>query len=512
MKYSDKIKSIFSKKPIKYIAISCIILVLGVAFYKSPIVQNRLAANVKAQKTAVVKKGDVKLSVSGTGDIYYDKSASVVSKVSSKVSGLYFKEGDKVKAGDLICEFDDTATQLGLSESKNALRLNQLANSASAIQAGKLSIITPFSGQISDILVKKDDVLTKGAPLFTIEDTSILKLSVEFNSADIKKISINQPINVSISSIMKSVEGKVTYISNKVISTNAGGQLYTVEIQINNPGAISEDMIGEAYFETSKGTVASTNSAALEYISKTTVISETGGTVSSISIKKNQQISSGQEVIRIKNEDITINQSIGGAKIKDSQIKIASSENQLTDYKIYAPIDGIIAKQSMNIGDSVSPGEAITSIEQTNVVLVDVDIDEIDISKVAAGQKAQLTLDALSDTIEKPIEGEVIKIALNGTSKNGVTNFAVTIKVKERQNMLKGGMNVTAKIESESITNVLYVPSDAITKPGEKQIVTIKDDETDGIETEVQVGTSNESVTEIKSGLKEGDIIVLPQS
>ncbi len=511
MKYLDKIKGFFSKKPVKYAATICIILVVGVAFYKSPIVQNRLAASADVQKTVVVKKGDIKLWASGTGDIYYDKTSNISSKVSSNVRNVYFKEGDKVKAGDLICEFNDSATQLALSESRNELVQSELSNDANEIQAGKLSIKTPFLGQISNILVKKDDVITKGAALFTIADTSKLKLSVDFNAVDIKKISMNQPINVSISSIMQSVKGTVTYISNKVISTNAGGQLYTVEIQINNPGAISEGMIGEASFETAKGTVTSTNSTALEYINKTTVISETGGTVRSISIKKNQQVAASQEVIRMKNDDVAINQSIGGAKIASSQIKIASSENMLSDYKIYAPIDGTIAKQNIKIGDSVTPGQAVTSIEKTDIVLVDIDIDEIEISKVALGQKAQLTLDALTDTLTNPIEGEVIKIALNGTPKNGVTNFAVTIKVNERQSMLKGGMNVTAKIESKSITNALYIPMEAITKSGKKQFVTIKGDKTEGIQRGIEIGISNESVTEIKSGLKEGDIVVLPQ-
>ncbi|MGH4140281.1 efflux RND transporter periplasmic adaptor subunit [Clostridium sp.] len=504
-------KKFFSKKFVKYIVGTLTILLVGLGLYKSPIVQNKLAAGVHVQKTAVVKKGDVKISASGTGYVYYDKTSSISSKVSSKVRSVYFKEGDKVKAGDLICEFDDSATQLALSGSRNELVQSKLSNDANEIQAGKLSIVTPFSGQISNILVKKDDVITKGAALFTIADTSKLKLSVDFNAVDIKKISINQSVNVSISSIMKSVKGTVTYISNKTTSTKAGGQLYTVEIQINNPGAISEGMIGEASFETSKGTVASTNSVTLEYVSKTTVISETGGTVSSIFIKKNQQVAKSQEVIKMHNDDVAINQSIGNAKVASSQIKISSSENMLFDYKIYAPIDGIIAKQTIKIGDSVTPGQAITSIEKTDVVLVDIDIDEIEIAKVAVGQKTQLTLDALSETATRPIEGEVIKVALDGISKNGVTNFAVTIKVKERQSMLKSGMNVSAKIESKSITNALYVPTGVITKSGKKQLVTIKDDKTKGIQREIRVGTSNESVTEIKGGVKEGDILILPE-
>ena len=64
----------------------------------------------------------------------------------------------------------------------------------------------------------------------------------------------------------------------------------------------------------------------------------------------------------------------------------------------------------------------------------------------------------LRKQLAKPIEGEVVKISLDGTSKNGVTNFVVTVRVKERQELLKGGMNLSADIETKSTTNVLYVP------------------------------------------------------
>jgi HlyD family secretion protein len=308
---------------------------------------------------------------------------------------------------------------------------------------------------------------------------------------------------------MQSVKGIVTYKSGKAVSTSAGGKLYTVEITLNNPGAISAGMDASASIETSSGSISSPNSAVLEYVNKTTVISETGGKVNYIALKKNQQISSGTEVIRINNDDISINKQIGASKITASQIQIATSENQLVDYKIYAPIDGIIAKLIIKKGDSINMAQQITTIKETNVVQVDIDVDELEIAKVAIGQKVQLTVDAITETATKPIEGEIVKISLDGVSKNGVTNFAVTILVNERQEMLMGGMNLSADIEAKSIKNVLYVTQNAITTVDGKSTVRIKADNDEIIETEVEVGESNGSIVEIKSGIKEGDTLIL---
>ncbi|MGV8982949.1 efflux RND transporter periplasmic adaptor subunit [Clostridium sp.] len=503
-------KKIFSKKIVKYTVGIVIIVIASVLLYKSPIVQNKLAGKVVVEKTTVVKKGDIEFLVSGTGPVYYGKTASISSKVNSKVTNIYFKEGDRVKAGDLICDFDDSAAILTASQSKNALVTNQLSNDANATLVNKLNIVTPFSGQITNIVVKQGDVVQKGGELFTIADTSKLKLAVEFNAADINKISVNQSVDVNITSLMQSVKGKVTYKSDKAISTSAGGKLYTVEITMNNPGALSEGMKADASIETSSGSISSTNSEALEYINKTTVISETGGSVNYISMKKNQQINSGSVVIKIKNDDVTLNKEIGISKITDSEIQIASTESLLGDYKIYAPIDGIIAKQIINKGDSIIMAQPVTTIEETNVVQVDVDIDELEIAKVAIGQKAKLTVDAIPGTTTVPIEGEVVKIALDGISKNGVTNFAVTIKANGIQSMLKGGMNLSAEIETKSTTNVLYLPKEAIKKASGKSIVKVKEGNGNIVEKEVKVGASNGSIVEIRSGLSLGTIVILP--
>lgn len=514
------IKNLFSKKPVKITAGIVVIAVVGIGVYYSPIVQNKVvAASVAGQKTAVVKKGNIDTLVSGTGSMYYDKESILQAKVNSTVTKVYFKEGDRVKAGDIICEFDDTNEVLGMNQKKNALTQSQLSSNSNSAEINKLIVKTPFTGQVSNIVVKKDDTVQKGSPLFTIADTSKLKLTADFNSADISKLSLNQAVEVYITSMMQSVQGTVTYKSNKPVSTSTGGQLYTIEIQINNPGGISEGMTANVSLETGNGTISSTNTGELEYVNKTTVLSETNGTIDNVSIKKNQQINGGVAVIKIKNDDIVRSKEIGDLKISDSEIAIAASEKQLSYYKIYALIDGVVAKQDIKVGDNIAIGQTVAVIKETDVVQVDVDIDELDIAKVALGQKAKINVDALPETVEKPIEGEVIKIAVDGISKNGVTNFPVTVRVKERQNILKGGMNSTAEIQVASLSNSLYIPKAAIVKANGKSTVTVMPEQAaastkkkDKLTTvkEIETGVSNDSVIEVKSGLKEGDIIVLP--
>jgi HlyD family secretion protein len=563
------IKNFFSKKTVKIILVALAISAAGFGLYKSPIVQKTLtAASTTAvqQKTVTVKKGDLNSVVSGSSSVYYDRVTKVASKVSSTVSKIYFQQGDVVKAGDLIAEFDDIDAQQTVNDKENTLLQNQLSNEATLEDVRRLTVKIPFAGQVSDIKVKSSDTVSKGAALFTITDTSKLKVLLQFNGADAAKITVNQSADVYLTSMMQSVKGTVKYISSQPAATTQGGQLHSVEIEVDNPGAVLGGMTASAEIETTGGVVTSTNTAVLEYIKKATVTSEVSGTVDAISIKENQKANSGEPVIKLKSDEIIRSAQLAEMKIANSKDQVASANQQLNYYKIYAPIDGVISLQAIKVGDSVKTDETITTITETSVMEFDINIDELDIAKISVEQKATITVDALTETAAKPLQGEVIKVAFQGTSSNGVTTFPVTVRIHEGIDKIKGGMNATANIQVGKASGVLYLPIEAIAKSGGKSYVWVKADgasadgtyknsETSGnttsdrgqnkgasnnsvqngpmgmfgigtqnktssqsqnyyanaVRKEVQVGINNDSYIEIKSGLNEGDVIILPQ-
>lgn len=561
----ESFKNFFSKKTVKIILVAIAIAAAGFGVYKSPIVQKRLAASASAnavqQKTATVKRGDISSTVSASGPIYYDRVSKVASKVASTVSKIYFQQGDRVKAGDVIAEFDDIDAQQTVNDKENALLQNQLSNEASLQDVNRLNIKTPFAGQVSDIKVKNGDIISKGAALFTLTDTSKLKVMLQFNAADVANIAVNQTAYVNLTSMMQSVKGTVKYISSQAVGTAQGGQLYSVEIQLDNPGSVLGGMTASADIETSAGTVSSTNTAALDYINKTTVTSEVAGTVSSVSIKENQKVNSGAVVIKLSSDDIIRSAKLAEMKIANSKDQVDSAKQQLTYYKVISPVDGVISAQTMKVGDSIKTGDVVTTVTDTSIMEFDVNIDELDVAKVALGQKVNISVDALAETATKPLQGEVYKIPFSGTSSNGVTTFPITVKINEKLDQIKGGMNATANIQVGSAKNVLYLPIEAITKMGSKSYVWVKADQAtldarkkeqaaggngqnrssgnnssqarsggifsfgrsnssssssaqnyyaNAMRKEVQVGINNDSVIEIKSGLNEGDVVILP--
>lgn len=557
----QKLKSLSVKKYFKLVIVLAIVALLTILAFTNKTVKQKLFGKKTAvvQRTATVKRGNIQEFVSGSNSIYFPNSKILYSKIGATVTKVNFKEGDTVKAGDIIAEFDASDFESTLSTSTNELLQNQLTASSNNEAVENLTIKAPLSGNVTSIVVDEGNKVQAGGAVLTITDTSKLKVTLTYNETDVKKISTGQSANVNLTSLMQSVSGTVTYISSQSTATTAGGKVYAVEIQMNNPGVLTEGMAASAEINTSKGEVSSTNTAALSYIKKQTVTSVTGGTVKSITVKENQKVSAGAVVITMENDDVIRNKQSSDLKIASSQEKIALSSKQLEYYKITSPIDGVITKINFKVGDTVKSGDEVANVSDPTEMDFDVSVDELDIAKISVGQKVNITIDAMEETETTPLIGKVTKIAVEGTASNGVTSFPVTIKIDGNLNKLKGGMNANAEIEVSNQQNILYVPIEAVTTAGKKNYVWVKGGEgntksgtapqntenkngalsndsnkrgnaasqdvkqnngssasenyyANAVRKEVQMGVNNDSYIEIKSGLNEGDIVVLPQT
>lgn len=474
-----KVKKVFERKVTKVAIIGFIaIIILGVLFLLnySKIIGSA-NKNASTQRTARVVKGDLSLTVTGSGPIISsnkdDIKPNVNSSITSKITKVYFKEGDTVKKGDLLFELDDSDARLNVDKAINSMQQTQLTQNSNIESVNKLIVRAPFSGYTSNIQIKTGDVLSKGATILTLTDTSRLKLLVPFNGGGIGSIAPGQQATVYLPALMQSVNGTVSYVSNKPYSTSSGGQLYNVEISIDNPGSLKDGMKANAEISTPSGTLLSTDNGTLTVANNIVIRSDTGGTVKKINVLENQYVNNGDVLVELQDDNIVMNKATTDLKIADLQRQLETAQNQLTYYKIYASIDGVIVKQNAKVGDGVSKDAALCSIADTQHMEFTIPVDELDIDKIQVGQKVNITIDALTDTTSKPLSGKVSKVAIQGTSNNGVATYPVTIAV-DNPERLKEGMNANATIIVNSKSNVLYVPIEAVQKFGNRSVVMVK--------------------------------------
>lgn len=225
-----------------------------------------------------------------------------------------------------------------------------------------------------------------------------------------------------------------------------------------------------------------------------------------------------------------------GARAEASMV---NAKVQLDETKVTAPSNGIILKKYIEAGTLISSGISAFNSTGTNIVqfgdtsrmYVDVQVDETDIANVELDQKVDITFDAYPTTT---FEGKVIRVDPQMVIEQNVTTAHVRVEVDNSQatyQLLKPGMNGTCEFIINQKDDVIGVPNEALKSDtdgsryveiasGGKPAPADKGEEPDpdlkiGIKIEKRkltadnIGLEGNDSTEIKSGLKEGETIVV---
>ena len=177
-----------------------------------------------------------------------------------------------------------------------------------------------------------------------------------------------------------------------------------------------------------------------------------------------------------------------------------------------APASGVVASIANQIGEYVSGGgtsnSAFIVLTNTNALVLHGTIGEADVSKLKLGQVANITIDALSAS---KMTGKVTSLDPVATISQGVPVYGVDVTIDVPGSSVKAGMSGTAAVILASKQNVLIVQNTAIrTVNGQRGLTVLKDGES--VDTVATFGISNDTNTEVLTGVSEGDVIVIPQA
>lgn len=425
----------------KYIIGAAVLILIGSAgVYKYISGKSKSVSNTKTSST------DNFVVITGSGTVKSSNTFQVTPAVNGKITKVYFKQGDKVKANDLLFEIDSSDAEMNVTKLTNALEQAKLALKNDSVQIGYLNVTAPFSGQVSNILVKKGDVIAQGAPVLTLADRSKLKLTIPFNNAQISRMRLGLKAEVYISNINEAVTGTISYINPNSHSTDEIAKLFNVEILIDNPGALKEGQNASAVIDSDSGQISSPGNGELTYANTVVIESNSPGQVGNINLKEDQYVNKGSVLMSLNNNTVTTARDADNLKIQDLQSQLDYAKKQLENYKIYSPMDGTISKQDKKIGELIKIGDVISSIADLNHMELVVDIDDTDITNIKLGQRASVKVDALSETSSKPLDLEVTKIPVEGDTINGTTTYPVTLSIDNVPD-IKIGMNANIEIK-----------------------------------------------------------------
>lgn len=249
---------------------------------------------------------------------------------------------------------------------------------------------------------------------------------------------------------------------------------------------------------------------------------------------------SEQDFDRIKNGyDLAMSEiEAVDALILQTRASLEYQEDQMKKFVLRAPFDGMILKVNAKVGEvagmggqfaaggelkisggtqskmpsleSLSPSSAMIELVDDSALYAEVDIDESDAVKVKSSEKVRLIFDQLDAS---DVFGEVAEV-YPYVQREADQNRTVRVKIKipeELKGQILIGMSVDAELITGESADTLYVPSSAVVEQAGRKFVYIAENGRLK-KVEVETGLSNWEKTEIKSGLKEGDQVLMPKA
>ena len=502
--------SAFAKKNWKWLVPVVVVAAAGAVFLISGGGNKAASRDVTYAETTPVRQ-DVSNSLSGTGTLNPANTYTVKSLVDGKILTGGFEEGDKVEEGDVLYTIDSSDASTNLEKASIALQQAQRSYDKTVdLQYVRAEV----DGTVSSLKVAKGDQVTSGQEVAVIRDSSKMLLNLLFPAADAANFSVGQSADVMLDGTFETLKGTITAITGTDELSTGNLLARTVTIRVNNAGGLTTAQAATA----SVNGVSSIASATFAYQAERTLTAQAGGTVSAINVQEGDAVSKGDILIELTGDDLTESIQSASESLRSAEISMQNQQDNMSNYTITSPISGTIIEKDAKQGDALTSGSTLCVIYDLSYLEMVINVDELQIGALSVGQKVQITADAVAD---KTYVGTVTRVSMKGSSSGGTTTYPITIRIDDTDG-LRPGMNANAEIVVAEANNALVVPNAAVIRGGYVLVSKKSPSAANAVEdmdapegyvyVKVETGVSDDSYTEIKSGLQEDDTVAYDTS
>ena len=440
-----------------FVWIIAIAVIAAVAFFGLRRLSQSRSQQASTVETVLVRRDTILATVTASGTVLPVQSLNMVFASGGVLASLSVRAGQQVEKGDELAGLDDRQLQLAADQAEAALRISQarLTQAKAGATAPDLAAAEAAveSAQGAYDAAKKR-VGLKGDQLALVEsDLKRTELALQDAQAAYDRVSWRPEIGML---------PQATALQRATLDYERAQANYRLQVAA----------VDDSAFRTAAAQLAQAK-AQLERLR----LSPTA-------------------------EDLAIAE----AQVAQSQASLEAAQLRVADATLVAPFSGTVVSTGADVGEAVSAAMPVVILADLSHFYVEATIDETDIGRIQVGQDATITLDAFSDTT---LRGRVSQLDPLGKVAQGVVTYWARIDVLTNEVALRPNMTATVDIVVERKENVTLVPNRAV-KRGTAGRYTV--DVWDGKSIDVRnvtIGLSNDSVTEITSGLELGDEVVV---
>ncbi len=520
------------RTPLGYVFVVLAIVGVGaVAWYEL-----REVATTTGFEAVEVARGTVSHVVSVTGRAEPLERLSLAFPVGGRISQLGVREGDTVLQGAVMATLERTYLEAQIREAKARLAREQafyeeliapirqessqledakLAQASGALARGEetaRAVLERAYVQAEDALHRQIDVLFDRAPeggYFGIEYTTT---DATYRiRGDYRETMLLNDLRAESERAIEGLRSRAHDPSSvSELLSNTDADLATIErLCTEIARVINEYQADDVYEDAAYGPFQTTI-----YQARSTITQLRGDVVAA----KSAYDGLSHTLDRVVRERDLALSGVRSETVRTQQAAIAlaregyeSARARLSESDLVSPITGRVVRINPSVGEAVHALDEVLMIEGAQGAYeVQAYIPEADIARVKLGDAATITFDALGS--EVIFEGEVVRIALAETVREGVPTYKTTIVITEiptSELTVRPGMTAEIDITTDERNDVLMVPTRSIISRGDRRYVRLVQG-ADYVERPVSVGLRGSfGMTEVTDGLAEGDTVVV---
>ncbi|MBP3647878.1 MAG: HlyD family efflux transporter periplasmic adaptor subunit [Clostridia bacterium] len=438
-----------------------------------------------------IGRGNLSKTVTGTGTLSIARTEEIVLPYAVTVTETLTEEGENVTAGQPLMKIDTAALQTAIDTLQTELEtteseLSTLADDYVNAKYLKLTI----DGVVKEVYISNGQY---------IQDVMAERGSIALMSLD-GKMYVNIPVQegMKISSAATVIVGN-RYLEAVVRSIEDGMAMITFSDQYAAQGEVvkvryKQEIVAEAPAYIHMPYYVTTNEQ---------------GYIELVNLEENIRKYSGNRICYIINIPMSSTYTALEKTREKQMAQLNEMKALLATGTINAPADGIVSSVVAASATEQAAYTVLSSLYVGDEKEMVISVDELDIISVAVGQNVDIAMDAIED---KTYPATVSKVSQIGTASGGVTVYNVTLTI-DGDERLKFGMNGTATIHIEEITDALLVPLTALNTSRGQSYVWVKNADASGddpgVRTSIETGLSSEDYAQVLSGLNEGDVILI---
>jgi multidrug efflux pump subunit AcrA (membrane-fusion protein) len=435
------------------------------------------SSSAATRRTTMVGKGVVQSTVSGNGTLEPAQKVELSFGASGEVTAIDVKSGEKVTKGQVLASVDSSSARASLASAEA-----QLIESEEAAESAK---------EAEEAEEENEETAYEGGA--TMELVGLM-----------------------------SKEGTASTTREEEATASAG------ETEAEPPAAEEK-----AAKEEPAKTSTKTEKATKEETTKTSTEAEQP--VKEEEATPTESTSAATTPSASTAGGATVSLPTAEANLREAELSVKSARQEVRETTLRAPISGTIAQVSGSVGETVSggsssgggiseasslgatggestgsesSGSAFMVIAQLHRLKMEVDFSESDIGKVRKGQIATVSIDSMEGT---ELSGRVTELSvLPGEGSTSVVEYPATILVSQSAKGVRAGMSASAEVVVEQVKDALTVSSEAISAVGGKT-VTVEEDGKE-VTKSVTTGLEGDETTQVISGLKAGQTLILPEA